>query len=1008
MKRACRSLQVALMAAAVVLGACKDEVRQGEPLVAYWVPEPVAPSLTVGAGLDETRNKLYALHKLRPDARFMNAFARVSEVLTGSPGTNATADYADGNWVIKHDGKELGTVSSYPDFDELFELLLAHARKEAADNPLEAGDRFEGPVPSLYPVESALAFLRKLQAAWEKERSSNHFLPAAEALAALVVQTRDPLEVADDLYAHALATTALATIYDDKRALRARCLLAAAMQYSRAAARLSLKLPDGDPIAAYLLRDDHLLAKLADGPEASAEARYLRLLRVVFLNDHKMEADLKTRYFPAGQKSLSILTLKFGLEQFRIAEMEEELLPWLVLDHLLGKGVDLAADKVSVETGADAEFYLLIKTISVARKVGPDDIVRAVDSALARMEAPGRAGVFDVKMETAFYRALAYTGFFRKAKFFTRDLNSEKSADRYAQVLDGMESSLGREVRQWFELWNAASFGRMKPKEIAAAQGKLERISAAGHYWLWERLQPRAEWGDSLLVTMARTLSRRMDSRVEHRFNLVQIAWTTLYDMVLLEKILTSLCETAPGRYPRWDVWHARMAGNVDALKSMMEDTGLPVKTRVTVLAALRRVGSVEHAQVTGYFEALIAEQPSEWKLSEEYIDYLEGEEEYEAARDVARRWLAKYRSSPGLGAVTAQTKIARMYYNEGRFEEGMNAVEPARAGMWAGTLKRRGLLLSALGRYDEAIEQAHEWLDRYPTTVGAVALLAEVYWKMGRYSDGARTLARPPAQLRLQDWTERLGPAFMRAFGKGRDAAAMEAVSELLKSQVVIDGLIALSASASQEGRHKLAFDILNSLKASGIRVDDISRRGYQELKEAKGEEAALAWLGTRVQRDLMGRFAIMAYDGGEDELLFSFVPDPEGRDDVADYIWVQRAAAATRNPELAERHMKSLKAHYAQKGYSYYHQIGRFLVGEVGLSEMLALAGSPDVATEVAYYAGLKAEIEGRLSDASDWYRIVMELGQTREGENRWAREQLYRWRNAGRYLSNSHGDN
>ena len=67
-----------------------------------------------------------------------------------------------------------------------------------------------------------------------------------------------------------------------------------------------------------------------------------------------------------------------------------------------------------------------------------------------------------------------------------------------------------------------------------------------------------------------------------------------------------------------------------------------------------------------------------------------------------------------------------------------------------------------------------------------------------------------------------------------------------------------------------------------------------------------------------------------------------------------------------------------------------------------VLELGTADDRKTEVAYYAGLKAESEGRLADANNWYQVVLELGKTREGEYRWAHTRLYSWRSKEKYLS------
>lgn len=59
------------------------------------------------------------------------------------------------------------------------------------------------------------------------------------------------------------------------------------------------------------------------------------------------------------------------------------------------------------------------------------------------------------------------------------------------------------------------------------------------------------------------------------------------------------------------------------------------------------------------------------------------------------------------------------------------------------------------------------------------------------------------------------------------------------------------------------------------------------------------------------------------------------------------------------------------------------------------------PDSRCEASYYLGLRAQSEGRLRDASDWYRISIESGLQNMGEYRWAYNQLYLWEGEGKSL-------
>jgi hypothetical protein len=74
------------------------------------------------------------------------------------------------------------------------------------------------------------------------------------------------------------------------------------------------------------------------------------------------------------------------------------------------------------------------------------------------------------------------------------------------------------------------------------------------------------------------------------------------------------------------------------------------------------------------------------------------------------------------------------------------------------------------------------------------------------------------------------------------------------------------------------------------------------------------------------------------------------------------------------------------------------------VGLEDddaLLQIATAPDRRCEIAYYLGLRAWSERRYEDASDWFRVVLETGQRREGEYVWAMDALDGWAGTRRRL-------
>ncbi len=72
----------------------------------------------------------------------------------------------------------------------------------------------------------------------------------------------------------------------------------------------------------------------------------------------------------------------------------------------------------------------------------------------------------------------------------------------------------------------------------------------------------------------------------------------------------------------------------------------------------------------------------------------------------------------------------------------------------------------------------------------------------------------------------------------------------------------------------------------------------------------------------------------------------------------------------------------------------MGRYLLGLETEDQLLALARTSERRTQIAYYVGLEAESEGRISDAIDWYRVVLATGDYKKYEYSFAYLALEAW--------------
>ncbi|MGH9419167.1 MAG: hypothetical protein ACRD3J_04275, partial [Thermoanaerobaculia bacterium] len=107
--------------------------------------------------------------------------------------------------------------------------------------------------------------------------------------------------------------------------------------------------------------------------------------------------------------------------------------------------------------------------------------------------------------------------------------------------------------------------------------------------------------------------------------------------------------------------------------------------------------------------------------------------------------------------------------------------------------------------------------------------------------------------------------------------------------------------------------------------------------------------------------------------------------------------------SPAERAAHERELTAHFNGPPHAHdYFVMGRYLLGLTDEVTVLRLAVTPQRRCEIAYYIGLKAMTEKHLTEASGWFRIACETGQSGNLEYAWAKDNLYRWAGSGRSLS------
>jgi len=995
-----------------------------------------SPDLLTGPP-ETMRQTLAAAYRLRPDHRVLLAVGEVQLLLTDQPKEIADAEFRDGQWHVHYGGAAVGILPRFPDFPDVLALLSDWARRLKAEAPhrVAPGE----PAPSLTEPEGRiarlaapglLAALRDMDRAWRGgRRDPAVFLPATRALVRLSLQTLDRVELGDALPAKALACLVLARTLTDQSAVREEGLLAWQMGYTKHAATVTAALPPGDPIRAFLARDDPQLQRLAQAEDAPVEARYLWMLRLADRREATALFDFGQRALP--QADFRLASAKAGLE---LHEFEPNIalstaLPDAVLGELardLGKAAvgwreSLGRRLPRVIVGGLYFVDGLVRRVLRSDDPGPSPFVRVVAARIldlfawvfdlrlssvmdrfeVEVEAAGKmsTGPFlDTQTYQAYYRSFFYSGLFIQGLHYLDALSSIDAVREYAQQMEKAGRGVGADFQRWYRHLADAKAGTANAPLLLDDLAGLPRIGAPPLQRSLHELERRVSFGSPMSFAAAKRLAARMDTRVPHRVALASVAYNALRDLGLYETLHRSALAAAPTGWQA--VWYANFTGNRQRLIELLRSPDVDPDARVKILDHLEKEDGVQAEFLRAEYRRLVDERPKSWAVRSQYAMYLKRTKDTRGARALIGEWLEQHDVSAGFDFIFARTMLAGLFEQEGQYEAGWEAIAPVVDSWQAGAMQQAASLLDKLGRSDEAEDMGRRVVSRYPDSVPGRAALAELYWRHRKHGAAAELLNRPPHPPGIVDWQYIVGPRFAAVF-KDHLPEGLAAFAALLAANVSPFDLQRLAVPAAKAGQHELAFQMLSQLRWQGMGELEFVLAAYQHLKAWRGRAAALEWLRQRVPPPMLNPSSMMIFAAREFDLLWDLIEQPE-QGSHADYVWLLRAAASARLGPGKDPHQNDLLAYFRGRGERHYHVIGRYLLGLATDSEVLTLATDARKRCESAYYLGWRAQTEGRYEDASDWYRVTIEVGEEKFFEYRWAYQTLYRWEGEGKGLA------
>ncbi|MFH1437211.1 MAG: hypothetical protein ABIJ56_16000 [Pseudomonadota bacterium] len=925
-------------------------------------------------------------YRLYPDRRFLLAMEEVHRFAGGQGDLKAQAVPKEKGWVIRLGDRDVGTVPDLADFPDLLTLLTQFAAQTAKESSFTLS---RDPVAADAEIHSALEHYDVLTAAvhanqsWENGSKSEDMLAlAALCMAMLAFQGLDLVETADMIPARALALLALTRALTEKQMLRAETLLASAMGYAAHAHKVAPGLPDSDPLKLFFGHNDEDLEKQAQGQAAGVETRFLHLMQLSRNGDSSQWMDRIEQYFKPGSE-FSLLTVKTAVEMKR--DRQKVLMPIVhkLLDEILGSTKRFGAAVVMPGQGPPGS--------------GLASRLAQFESAVKSLTIEPDGPFLDSEILKANYRGYFYSVLLAVEQLQVDAHASVKSSEAFARDLGADIEGPASELQRWYRHLVQARKGHADLKILRLDLTSVTSFGAPLLLRTLKELKRHTNYGDPVLRDAAWKLWKRLDSRPGHREKAGRILHSDLLDLGRAEEFFKSASIVQHPENPAFEVWFAGYEGNSRELESLLKSPGLRAGNRILVLRSMQKTDGIKPGFFHKEYKALIDADPDAWSLRAEYANYLARLKEYQKAMEIIGQWLDHAETSGvpmGNDMTAARTLMAEMCLQAGAIEDGLRALGPEPEMGLFEAMWLHVLLTEKAGQKEEAMKVALDALPWYPDRVEARVLAAELFWRQGEHGEAARVLKAAPLPIMPAEWRLIAGPRFIESFkddieGGMKAAAALEA-----EGMGGIHTVGQLAVECDRSGLHELAYEILSKINSTGPAGLDTLTLAYASLKKWKGEEEALKWLAAKVADDMKGPLSVFAFSRGQYELLWVLSPERLEGDPGEDY-WLMRTAAVLAEGGENQQKRQAIDEYYEKDTEGGRHHLyGRFLLGKATEGEMLKAATDDAGHCETSYYFGLKAQAEGRYTDAAYWYHLAVAIGSEKQREYHWAHDRLEAW--------------
>ncbi len=359
--------------------------------------------------------------------------------------------------------------------------------------------------------------------------------------------------------------------------------------------------------------------------------------------------------------------------------------------------------------------------------------------------------------------------------------------------------------------------------------------------------------------------------------------------------------------------------------------------------------------------------------------------------------WIARY-GDDGLGTIIMNARRAQTYLEMGRPADALRILGNDAESMQGTALAAAAEIHEALGDPAAAWEYHRKGVERYPTSGATLAGAAAFLWRQGGYDEAARVIAGGASSQDPSEWW--YADEFMSVFRDAPGDNVTRAAAALRARGIPLPDIECLAHRFWQAGRNEVAFALAAGLRDPGSnREAEYFATAYEILRDWKGKAAASAYLRTTVPPHRKIPLLMVLYQRGLNDAILEEAGDPALYGPVhEEFIWLQKLLAWLALDRKPEGLAAAFDAHYASPGPNKYHLVGRYLLGKVSRDELLNAVRAPKDRCEFAYYIGYSERLRENFGEATQWYRLCLEILLMRNGEAHWAYSELYWWAHMG----------